>query len=69
MFQGCCQNLKEVPLNFTEVSNTDDVTANDVIQKNQHRKEKKKMSSIVNTDVKLATSSKKDSDFCFSCLW
>ena len=41
MFQGCCQNLKEVPLNFTKVFNIDDVTANDVIQRNQHRKEKK----------------------------
>ena len=56
MFQGCCQNLKEVPLNFTEVFNIDDVTANDVIQRNQHRKEKKiNLSSIVITDVKLAS--------------
>ena len=37
------QNLKEVPQNFTEVFNTDDVTANDVIQRNQHRKEKNKL--------------------------
>ena len=39
--QGCSQNLKEVPQNFTEISNVDDVTANDIIQRNQHRKEKK----------------------------
>ena len=39
--QGRSQNLKEVPQNFTEVFNIDDVTANDVIQRNQHRKEKK----------------------------
>ena len=35
------QNLKEAPQNFTEVFNIDDVTANDVIRRNQHRKEKK----------------------------
>ena len=39
---GRIQNLKKVPQNFTEVFNIDDVTANDIIQKNQHRKEKKK---------------------------
>ena len=33
------QNLKE-PQNFTEVLNIDDVTVNDFIQRNQHRKEK-----------------------------
>ena len=38
--QGRSQNLKDVPQNFTEVFNIDDVTANDVIQRNQHRKEK-----------------------------
>ena len=56
MHLGCSQNLKEVPQNFTEVFNIDDVTANDVIQRNQHRKEKKiNLSSIVITDVKLAS--------------
>ena len=39
--QGRSQNFEKVPQNFTEVSNVDDVTANDVIQKNQYRKEKK----------------------------
>ena len=34
------QNLKEVFQNFTELFDTDDVTANDVIQRNQHRNEK-----------------------------
>ena len=54
--QGRSQNLKEVPQNFTEVFNIDDVTANDVIQRSQHRKEKKiNLSSIVITDVKLAS--------------
>ena len=42
-FQGSSQNLKEVPQNFTEALNVDDVTANDVIQRNQHRKEKNKL--------------------------
>ena len=55
-FHGRSQNSKEVPRNFTEVLNIDEVTANDVIQRNQHRKEKKiKLSSIVITDVKLAS--------------
>ena len=54
--QGRSQNLKEVPLNFTEVFNIDDVTANDVIQRNQHRKGKQiNLSYIVITDVKLAS--------------
>ena len=35
------ENSKEVPQNFTDVLNMDDVTANDVKQRNQHRKEKK----------------------------
>ena len=39
--QGRSQNLKEVPQNFTKVFNIDDVTANGVIQGNEHRKEKK----------------------------
>ena len=51
--QGRSQNLKEVHQNFTEVFHIDDVTANDVIQRNQHRK--KKLSSIVITDVQLAS--------------
>ena len=41
--QGRSQNLKEVPQNFTEVFDIDDVTANDVIQRNQHYKETKKL--------------------------
>ena len=54
--QGRSQNLKEVPQNFTEVVNIDDVTDNDVIQRKQHLKEKKiDLSSIVITDVKLAS--------------
>ena len=67
--QGRSQNLKEVPQNFTEIFNIDGVTANDVIQRNQHRKEKKNLSSVVITDVKLASQLKKDSEFCFSFLW
>ena len=35
--QGRSENLKKVPRNFIEVFNVDDVTANDAIQKNQHR--------------------------------
>ena len=55
MHLGCSQNFKEVPQNFTEVFNIDDA-ANDVIQRNKHRKEKKiNLSSIVITDVKLAS--------------
>ena len=38
---GRSQSLNEVPQNFTEVYNVDDVSANDVIRRNQHRKEKK----------------------------
>ena len=41
MYQGRSQNLREVPQNFTEVFNIGDVTANDVMQRNEHRKEKK----------------------------
>ena len=40
-FQGRSQKLNEVPQNFTAVFNMDDVTARDVIQRNQHRNEKK----------------------------
>ena len=54
-FHGCSQNSKEVPRNFAEVFNIDDVTANDVIQRNQHRKERKNLNSIVIIDVKLAS--------------
>ena len=39
--QGCDQNLKEVPQNFMEVLDVDDVTANEFIRRNQHRKGKK----------------------------
>ena len=54
--QGRSQNLKEVLQNFTEVVNADDVTANDIIPRKQHLKEKKiDLSSIVITDVKLAS--------------
>ena len=56
IFQGRSQNLKEVPENFKEVFNIDYVTVNDVIQRSQHRKERKiNLSSIVITDVKLAS--------------
>ena len=56
IFQGRSQNLKEVPENFKEVFNIDDVIVNDVIQRSQHRKERKiNLSSIVITDVKLAS--------------
>ena len=59
--QGRSQNLKEITQNFTEVFNIDDVTANEVIQRNQHRKGNKiKLSFIVITDVKLASYLKKD---------
>ena len=34
--QGCSQNLKEVPQNFKEVFNIDDVTTYDIIQRSQH---------------------------------
>ena len=50
------QNLKEVPQNFMKAFSIDDVTANEVIQRNQHRKVKKtNLSSKVITDVKLAS--------------
>ena len=38
--QGHIQNLKEVPQNFTEVFNIDDVADDDVMQRNQHCKQK-----------------------------
>ena len=67
--QGRSHNLKEVPQNFTEVFNINGVTANDVIQRNQHRQEKKiNLSSILITDVKLALQLKKDSEFRFTFL-
>ena len=53
--KGRCKNLKVVSKNFPEIFNDDDVRANDVIQWNQHRKEEKYLSSIVITDVKLAS--------------
>ena len=37
LMQGRSQNLKEVPQNFMKIFNVDDVIANDVIEKNQHR--------------------------------
>ena len=44
------------PQNFVEVLNIDDVTGNDIIQRNQHRKENKiKLSSALITGVKLAS--------------
>ena len=54
--QGRSHNLKEKPQNFTKVFSVDDVTCDDVIRRNQHRKAKKiNLSSIVITDVKLAS--------------
>ena len=48
----------------------DDVTANDVIRINRHRNEKNiNLSSIVITDVELASYLKKGLEFCFSVLW
>ena len=38
LFQGRSQNLKEVFQIFKEVFNIDYITANDVIERNQHRK-------------------------------
>ena len=52
---GVRARVNEVPQNFTEVYNVDDVSANDVIRRNQHRKEKKNLSPIVITGVKLAS--------------
>ena len=66
---GVQPKFKRSTSNSTEVFNIDGVTANDVIQRNQHRKEKKNLSSVVITDVKLASQLKKDSEFCFSFLW
>ena len=53
--QGRSQNFKEEPQNFTEVFNVDDFTANDVMRRNQHRKEKQDLNSIVMTHVELAS--------------
>ena len=51
IYQGRIQNLKEVPQTFREIFDIDDV-----IQRNQHCKEKKiNMSSILIFDVKLAS--------------
>ena len=54
--QGHGHNLKEVPQRSTEVFNIDDIIANEVMQRNQHREKKKKnLNSIVITDVKSAS--------------
>ena len=59
--QGRSQNSREVPQNFVEVLNIDDVTGNDIIQRNQHRKENKiKLSSALITGVNLASQLKKN---------
>ena len=64
-YQGRSQNLKEVPQNF----NIDDVAANDAIQRNQHHKEKKiNLSSIVITDVKLASVEERLRILFFICM-
>ena len=53
--QGRSQNLKAVPQNLMKFFKVDDVTANDIIQKKQHRLRKKNYRfSIVITTVKLA---------------
>ena len=36
--QGLSQNLKETPQDFTKVFNTEDVTTNEVIKRNQYCK-------------------------------
>ena len=36
VFQGHSQNSKEVPQNFTEVLNIDDIIANADVQRKQH---------------------------------
>ena len=41
VLQERSQSLKEVPQHFTDVFNIDGVTANDIIQRNHYRKEKK----------------------------
>ena len=51
--EGRRQNLKEVPQNFTEVFNVDDVTANN--KKTNVTEKKINLSSIVITDIKLAS--------------
>ena len=54
--QGHGQNLKEVPQRSTEVFNIDDIIANEVMQRNKHREEKKNnLNCIVITDVKSAS--------------
>ena len=52
--QGRSQNLKEVPQNFTEVFSVDDVQVMTSYGKTNIAK-KKKLSSIVISDVKLAS--------------
>ena len=53
--QGRSQNLKPAPQNFMEVFKVDDVKANDIIQKKQHRlrKEKLQISHISIFSIKL----------------
>ena len=41
--QGGNQDLKAVPQNFIEVFKVDGITANDIIQKKQHRLRKEKL--------------------------
>ena len=50
--QGHSQNLKEVPQNFTEVFNVDDVTAKTSYREINIAKKKINLSSIIITDVK-----------------
>ena len=55
VYQARSQNLKAVPQNFMKVFKVSDVTANDVIQKKQHRlrKEKLQISHISIFNIKL----------------
>ena len=43
VYQARSQNLNTVPQNFIKVFKVSDVTANDVIQKKQHRLRKEKL--------------------------
>ena len=43
VYQACSQSLKAVPQNFMKVFKVGDITANDVIQKKQHRLRKEKL--------------------------
>ena len=55
VYQARSQNLNTVPQNFMKVFKVSDVTANDVIQKKQHRlrKEKLQISHISIFNIKL----------------